>query len=97
MRWIYDLLFGILVALEVKDVRGIKSISLAIALIAPWLFAILPRDIRWQAEVIGMPLIWAIAWWTFFHKPGQNAPKVASESPNPSNSPFGTIRTNHEE
>jgi glucan phosphoethanolaminetransferase (alkaline phosphatase superfamily) len=66
MRWIYDLLFGILIALEEKDVRSFKAISLALALIAPWLFAILPRDIRWQAEVIGMPLIWAIAWWTFF-------------------------------
>jgi len=69
MRWIYDLLFGILIALEEKDLRGIKAVSLAAALLAPWLFALLPRDFRWQAEVIGMPLIWANAWWTFFRAP----------------------------
>ncbi len=84
MRWIYDLLFGILIALEEKDVRGAKAISLAAALLAPWLFALLPREIRWQAEVTGMPLIWAIAWWTFFHKSNRSIPKVAAERPDSS-------------
>lgn len=68
MRWIYDLLFGILIALEEKDLHGLKAISLSVALFAPWLFAVLPREIRWQAEVIGIPLIWAITWLTFFFK-----------------------------
>lgn len=66
MRWIYDLLLGILVPAEMENLRGSSAVIVGLALIAPWLLAFFPENLRWQAEVIGVPLTWACAWSVLF-------------------------------
>jgi len=67
MRWIYDLLLGLLVPAESKQVGGLPAASIGIALLAPWGLALFPEPQRWPALVIGLPLAWALAWFALFH------------------------------
>jgi uncharacterized protein (DUF486 family) len=66
MRWIYDLLLGILVAAETEQMGRLPAASLVIALLAPWGLALFPEPLRWPAQVIGLPLAWALVWFTHF-------------------------------
>jgi hypothetical protein len=66
MRWIYDLLLGILVPAEAKHMGRLQSASLVIALLAPWGLALFPEPQRWSALVIGLPLAWALVWLAVF-------------------------------
>src|SRR5258706_1919433 len=59
MRWIYDLFLGILIPSEEKNLASISAICTGIAVLAPWILVVFPEDIRWNAAVIGLPLIWA--------------------------------------
>ena len=62
MRWIYDLLLGILVPAEAKQLGGLPAASFGIALLAPWGLALFPEPLRRPAQVIGLPLAWALVW-----------------------------------
>ena len=62
MRWIYDLLLGILVPAEARDLRGGLAISVVIALVVPWGLTLFQPSLRWSAYVVGLPLAWAIVW-----------------------------------
>jgi hypothetical protein len=69
MRWIYDLLLGILIPAEEEKLSHLSSVCIVIALLAPWVLAIFPEPWRWSAQVIGIPLSWAIAWFALFVHP----------------------------
>jgi hypothetical protein len=69
MRWIYDLLLGILVPAEAEQMSRLPAASVVIALLAPWGLALFPEPLRWSAQVIGLPLVWAIVWFTHFALP----------------------------
>ena len=62
MRWIYDLLLGILVPAEAKQLGRLPAACVGIALLAPWGLALFPETLRWPAMVIGLPLAWALVW-----------------------------------
>ena len=62
MRWIYDLLLGILVPAEAHDMSALATASIVTALMAPWGLALFPEPLRWPAQVIGLPLVWAFVW-----------------------------------
>jgi len=62
MRWIYDLLLGILVPAEARQMSRLAAASVGIALLAPWGLALFPEPLRWPAMVIGLPLAWALVW-----------------------------------
>jgi hypothetical protein len=62
MRWIYDLLLGILVPAEAIGMTGFLAASVVAALLAPWGLAWLPADLRWPTLVVGLPILWAIVW-----------------------------------
>ena len=66
MRWIYDLLLGILVPAEAKQMGRLQSAGVGIALLAPWGLALFPEPLRWPALVIGLPLAWALVWLAIF-------------------------------
>ena len=66
MRWVYDLLLGILVPAEARQMSRPAAICTAIALLAPWGLALFPEPVRWPALVIGLPLAWAAAWLALF-------------------------------
>ena len=66
MRWIYDLLLGVLVPAEAHHLGRFSAASLVIALMAPWGLALFPEPLRWPAQVIGLPLAWALVWFTYF-------------------------------
>jgi hypothetical protein len=66
MRWIYDLQLGILVPAEAGPLRGVPAASVVVALLAPWGLALFPETLRWPAQVIGLPLAWAIVWFSCF-------------------------------
>jgi hypothetical protein len=66
MRWIYDLLLGILVPAEAKQMGRLQSALVATALLAPWGLALFPEAQRWPALVIGLPLAWALVWLAIF-------------------------------
>jgi hypothetical protein len=70
MRWIYDLLLGILVPVEARNIRGIFSFVTILALLMPWVLAFLPPSLRWDAQVIILPLLWAVVFLVqfFFRK-----------------------------
>jgi hypothetical protein len=80
MRWIYDLLLGILVPAEARPMGRLATISVGIALLAPWGLALFPQALRWPALVIGLPLVWALVWlaigWQFSH---YNAEAISKE------------------
>jgi hypothetical protein len=61
MRWIYDLLLGILVPAEAQNIKGLFAVVVVVALIAPWGLALFPPELRWNAQVVGLPLFWAAA------------------------------------
>ena len=67
MRWIYDLLLGILVPAEAKKMGRLPSASVGIALLAPWWLALFPDPLRWSMLVVGLPLAWALVWFALFH------------------------------
>lgn len=75
MRWIYDLLLGILVPTEAKQMGRLQTASVGIALLAPWGLALFPDTLRWPTLVVGLPLAWALVWfalsqtsrWTLEH------------------------------
>jgi hypothetical protein len=69
MRWIYDLQLGLLVPAEAAPLHGLPALSVVVALLAPWGLALLPEPLRWPAQVIGLPLAWAFAWFTCFVLP----------------------------
>jgi hypothetical protein len=69
MRWIYDLLLGILIPAESEQIKGSPAAALVIALLAPWGLALFPEPMRWPAQVIGLPLAWALVWLAFFFRP----------------------------
>ena len=62
MRWIYDLLLGILVPAEARQMGRLATASVGIALLASWGLAFFPEPLRWPALVIGLPLAWAVVW-----------------------------------
>lgn len=62
MRWVYDLLLGILVPLEARGISRSLGASIALALLAPWGLALFPASTRWSALVIGLPIAWGIVW-----------------------------------
>lgn len=66
MRWIYDLLLGILVPAEAERLSGLQAASIVLALLAPWGLALLPEPLRWSVQVIGLPLAWAVVWFACF-------------------------------
>lgn len=66
MRWIYDLLLGILVPAEALHMDRLATASLGLALLAPWGLALFPEPLRWPAQVIGLPLVWAIVWMALY-------------------------------
>jgi hypothetical protein len=61
MRWIYDLFLGILVLVERGNFSRLQSLIFGIAIISPWFLVLVPETMRWNAAVIGIPLIWATA------------------------------------
>ena len=69
MRWIYDLLLGILVPAEMQKLGRLASASVSLAVLAPWGLALFPEPLRWPALVIGLPLVWAFAWIALFLLP----------------------------
>ncbi|MBE3039807.1 MAG: DUF2029 domain-containing protein [Chloroflexi bacterium] len=69
MRWIYDLLLGILVPAEAEQMSRLSAASVVIALLAPWGLALFPEPLRWSAQVIGLPLAWAFVWFAHFVLP----------------------------
>ena len=82
MRWIYDLLLGILVPAEAKQMGRLPAASVGIALLAPWGLAMFPKPVRWPALVIGLPLAWALVWFAvcrdFSHYNAEAFPKETS-------------------
>jgi Glycosyltransferase family 87 len=60
MRWIYDLYLGILILVDEKDLSPYQSIIAGIAIISPWFLVLVPEEMRGNAAVIGLPLIWAV-------------------------------------
>ena len=56
MRWIYDLLLGILVPAEAQQMGRLPAASVGIALLAPWGLALFPDTLRWPTLVVGLPL-----------------------------------------
>ena len=66
MRWIYDLLLGILIPAEAKQIGRLPAVSIGIALLLPWGLALFPEALRWPALVIGLPLAWALVWGAVF-------------------------------
>ncbi len=66
MRWIYDLLLGILIPAEAKQMGRLPAGIVGIALLAPWGLALFPETLRWSALVIGLPLAWAFVWFALF-------------------------------
>jgi hypothetical protein len=73
MRWIYDLLLGILIPYGKNRLTGFSALFTVVALLAPWGSVFLPEQIRWNALVISLPLIWACVWcFTYsFKRPGK--------------------------
>jgi hypothetical protein len=69
MRWIYDLLLGILIPGEMKKIGGLTAAFIVVALLAPWGMALLPEQYRWPTLVVGIPLVWALVWLTFYYSP----------------------------
>jgi hypothetical protein len=69
MRWIYDLLLGMLVPIEAEQMSRLSAACVVIALFAPWGLALLPEPLRWSAQVIGLPLAWAIVWFALYFRP----------------------------
>ena len=69
MRWIYDLQLGILVPAEAEQLSGLPAVSVVVALLAPWGLALFPEPLRWSAQVIGLPLVWAFVWFACFVLP----------------------------
>jgi hypothetical protein len=59
MRWIYDLFLGILLIAEKRNFSRLQSFTVSIAIISPWVLVFIPETTRWNAAVIGLPLIWA--------------------------------------
>jgi len=59
MRWIYDLFLGILILAEGKNLSRFQSLMAGVAIISPWALVLVPKTIRWNVAVIGLPLIWA--------------------------------------
>ena len=84
MRWIYDLLLGILVPVEAKQMGRLCYASIGIALLAPWGLALFPEPLRWPAMVIGLPLAWAAAWFTLF-PPSRGIPTTLPKSESQAN------------
>ena len=62
MRWIYDLLLGILVPAAASRIGRLAAASVGMAVLAPWCLALFPEPLRWPAMVIGLPLAWAVVW-----------------------------------
>lgn len=81
MRWIYDLLLGILVPAEAQDISPLATASIVIALMAPWGLALFPEPLRWPAQVIGLPLVWAFVWLVQLLQslafPASNSPSIS--------------------
>ncbi len=70
MRWIYDLLLGIMVPVEARGIKGLLSFVTVLALLMPWGLAFLPLSLRWNTQVVILPLIWAVVFLVqfFFRK-----------------------------
>ena len=66
MRWMYDLFLGILVLTEKKEYSLSQTVAAAIAVLSPWVLIFFPEADRWNAAVIGIPLIWALTWFVLF-------------------------------
>jgi hypothetical protein len=69
MRWIYDLLLGLLVPVEAEQMSRPLAASVVLALLAPWGLALFPEPLRWPAQVVGLPLAWALVWFCQFVLP----------------------------
>ena len=59
MRWIYDLFLGILILAEKRRLSPIQSVLVGIAILSPWILVIIPEPTRWNAAIVGIPLVWA--------------------------------------
>lgn len=59
MRWIYDLFLAVLILSEAESLSPFRSLLAGIAVLSPWLLLLVPVSMRWDAAMIGIPLIWA--------------------------------------
>jgi hypothetical protein len=59
MRWIYDLYLGVLILTERRNYSLLQSLMAGISILSPWVLILVPETLRWNAAVIGLPLIWA--------------------------------------
>ncbi len=59
MRWIYDLFLAVLILSEARNLSPLRSLLAGIAVLSPWLLVLVPVSFRWDAAMIGIPLIWA--------------------------------------
>jgi ABC-type proline/glycine betaine transport system permease subunit len=59
MRWIYDLFLGILILADRKRLSLSQSVLAGLAILSPWLLVVIPEMSRWDAAMLGIPLIWS--------------------------------------
>ena len=62
MRWIYDLAAGFLTLGDIRQPRGWTAVLVGLALLLPWMVTIFPEPARWNAMLVGMPVVWALVW-----------------------------------
>jgi hypothetical protein len=72
MRWIYDLMLGILVPAAAGRMGRLAAVSVVLALLAPWGLALFPGSSRQMAQVIVLPLVWLCVWLACFVLPARS-------------------------
>jgi hypothetical protein len=78
MRWIYDLFLGILIPADEKTLSTPQVVSVAMAIVSPWVLVAFPEPTRWDVAIIAIPLMWAAAFLTLLFGKVEQKPDETS-------------------